>query len=315
MARTQILIGRVVLGLLLIGAAAPLWADRIVLRSGESIHGTIISETAKRVSIRFRSTMVIHVQKSKIREIVRTRREEPRAVIRLEDLTEEKSGAPADEKAAPPAAEKKEDPPAANGKAPPDAPPVLAAPSTGTTVDSRKEGAVTIERRVVVEAYQVRGGDFADAYEDIHGRDGKGFEARRGRRASHVTLDADFSGVAAAQRGGVRWADLVIRSTVTVVEPSWEAPNRVGRDDIEAWNRYLAEVQAIDGDRREIFSRGVSAAAEALSFLRAATDEELRSKSREVFNEEIRQAQKRVSGFNRRHREPSLKALATPAKH
>lgn len=257
-------------------------ADRIVLHEGKTLSGTILSENASEVTINLGQNMFLRIEKSKVREIIRTKktRDVRENIIRLDSLT--KSAAPA-----------KPSRPAAG--------PAVKNPVEGSKTHESQKGGLKLTETIRCQTYGISGNTFDAVKTAILDPDtGKGFRTEYRREPAKTILENSWEGTSATDGGRAKWATVVIRATMTVVMPRWIAPKRPDAKSVEQWNAFLAEEETHNLGHVEIYDQALVSLGDTLIKLRAADAAALKKSSDDVVRRWKQQTALRQKGYDRR---------------
>ncbi len=272
-------------------------ADELVLHEGKIIKGKIVNEDASEIMIRLANNMFLRVDKKKIKDIVRDEKPPARATVTMQSVNASSTTAVSTASVPSPVIMTKPAAPAApliSKTGPKNISPESA------TVRKEKGSGASVETKTV-ETYAVSGKTFAEVKHAIFNRDsGKGFLEKGGRMASQTKLALSWDGTVRADAGKTKWAGLVFASTLTMTFPEWKAPSAVNESSVREWDAFIDELRAHDEGHVDIYRAELRALSETLSNLEAASETDLREKSKTIVKEWRARAEKRQDGYDRR---------------
>jgi predicted secreted Zn-dependent protease len=284
---------KVIVLLMMVLVPVFLWADRIVLKGGKTLHGKIIDENDHEVMIRSGSGMFFRIERSKIRKIERAGGNQPKGpVVTMDDLDQPNKKKAEPKKTAEPkkakAAKKPEPPRVSNIK------PV-------TKYRKSQNGNASIFETVVFKTYAVGGSNVKKVFQDVYDRDdGKGFMVKRDRQASKTELDVSWEGTSIKEGNAMRWETLVIRATMTVTVPHWNAPKKPSEDSVQKWGQFVDQLEKHNGHHVEIYARGLESVGSALGQVSAKDESQLQMKSEKIYKRIMGRTEKQQDGHDRR---------------
>jgi len=299
MKKIRVFIIILVLPFLVVGSA---WAAKIILKEGKILHGRIVSEDEEEVMLILGTNMTLRIQKSKIKEIIRKKKpEKKKNIVTLDDVTPDE-----DKKTEKPTKKK------AKKKTKPTVPDqvVVEASQQSRTSDWKN---MSLRETVIFKTYEVRGKTFKEIHQSIFAREkGKGIKNKTGRMASQTTLNAKWKAKAMQEKDQMRWTKLVITATMTCTLPHWKAKKKTDPEEIKKWNVFLNDLIKHDEGHRDIYLRALINAGESLEALRKPDKTILKSDSKRLFKQALKQAEKRQTGFDRHFQRRSKQKKTTP---
>ncbi|OVE75431.1 hypothetical protein BVX98_07715 [bacterium F11] len=269
-------------------------ADKVTLKEGKVLHGRIISESEDEVMMILGTNMTLRVNKSKIKEINRKKKPKVKKnVVTMDDLK-----TPEEDK------KKEENRKETKGKLTKKKPSVdIARIHPGRQYRVIEKRNVGIEETRQSVNYVVKGDSFQDIHDQIHSKEGgRGFLVSGGRTASQTKMKATWSANLTFEAERSRWVNIVIKATMTTTYPSWDPPPKVKDEEKGKWKKFLDDVVDHEKGHMDIFSRALAQAGESLEGLRCQNASELQKKSKQIFGESLRKAEKQQKGYDRRQR-------------
>lgn len=302
------MIKKIAVFLVLLGLSPFVFADDVILHEeGKTIHGKIIKEDDREVTIRVNGTMFLRVEKTKIKEIIRAQAEPVRNTVTMQTIRTSTASVGAETKSA----------------AKPAATPVPAAEKEAlrnvkpdfTTVKKDKGAGSTVEN-MRIATYLVNGKNFAEVKETITARDGgKGFLTKGRRLPSKTVLAFSWDGKTRVEAGRTKWTGLVMESTITVTYPEWKAPAGADDANTKEWNAFIADLLEHDKGHVDIYHAALRELGDTLANVDAANEEALRLASKNIVSDWQERTEKKQEGHDRRTsalRATAGKPLAPP---
>jgi len=268
--------------------ARPGAADEVILNGGKTFTGRIISENENEVTIRSGKSMVFTIEKSKIKQIIKSEdNNRPKGpVVTLEDM-QKKSPAPAKTPVSVPSLAK----------------PVVYNPHEGRRVQNSQKDNVSINETLVTKVYPLKGSTQREIARFIYDPEkGLGFRQGEDRDASKTSIVSSWSGKAGKDGEQARWESVIILSTETVLLPLWNAPPQFDPLVAKNWEDLAKAVQSHAEGELKIYSNAMASLGESLVQLRAPSEASLRERSEQIFKVALERAEKQKIGYNRLRR-------------
>jgi hypothetical protein len=241
-------------------------ADEVVLKEGKILTGKITEEDANVLTIDLAAHMVLHVEKSKIKEIHRdVKPESKRPIITMDQLKKE-SAAP-------------------KAGATPMAPPMLIKNAEeGSQTSQKKQDNISFFETLTTKTFVVEGPAAAPSH------------------PSHLKWDIRWEGKFGKEGTIFKWDSVQVFSTTTVSIPYWRGPKNPDAATVNAWNSFFQGVENHNKGHLEIYEEALASIGSGLTALRAGSEADLKAKTTSFVRTIMSRTERKQQGYDRREK-------------